>query len=72
MQGVKELAAISCRVTTRDYPYESIMTVGAILYGCPQSVMVALRKILNLMALVKELQQELCHLLFNHVKAASF
>jgi len=29
------------RVTTRDYPYES-MTVGAILYGCPQSFMVAL------------------------------
>jgi len=28
-------------VTTRDYPYES-MTVGAILYGCPQSFMVAL------------------------------
>ena len=28
------------RVTTTDYPYES-MTVGAILYGCPQSGMVA-------------------------------
>jgi len=27
--------------TTTDYPYESIMTVGAILYGCPQSFMVA-------------------------------
>jgi hypothetical protein len=23
------------RVTTRDYPYESICYVGAILYGCP-------------------------------------
>jgi len=22
-------------VTTRDYPYEPLMTVGAILYGCP-------------------------------------
>jgi len=29
-------------VGATDYPYEPLMTVGAILYGCPQSFMVAL------------------------------